>query len=131
SIVDSAPDSSCSGSELSRVLRASGGVRPYTWQLVTAPDGVQLSSQSGSEVQLTGVPDESGSIVVELDDGEGNVSSLELEVYESPRLLGALAALCAGQAYAAPLLASGGNSQDYVWSAQLVPTAGAPRSLAE
>src|SRR4029079_18447570 len=65
------------------------------------------------------------------DDGEGNVSSLELEVYESPRLLGSLPALCAGQAYAAPLLASGANSQDYVWSAQLVPTAGAPRSLAE
>jgi len=130
--LDSAtPGSSCSGIELRQALRASGGVSPYTWQLVTAPEGVQLTSESGSEVQLAGVPDESGSIVVELDDGEGNVSSLELEVYESPRLLGSLPALCAGQAYAAPLLASGGNSQDYVWSAQLVPAAGPARSLAE
>lgn len=122
----------CSGTELHPALRASGGVSPYAWQLVTAPEGVGLSSESGSEVQLAGVPEEPGSIVVALEDGAGNVSSLELEVYDSPRLRGSsLPALCAGQAYAAPLLASGGDSEDYVWSAQLAAGAGSPRSLAE
>jgi hypothetical protein len=129
--VDSMPPGLCSGSELHPALRASGGVSPYAWQLVTAPEGVALSSESGSEVQLAGVPQESGSIVVALEDGAGDVSSLVLEVFESPRLIGSLPALCAGQAYAAPLLASGGNSDDYVWSAQLVPAAGSPGSLAE
>jgi hypothetical protein len=127
-----APGSSCSGAELSRTLRASGGESPYTWRIVTAPEGIELSAGSGDEVQLAGVPDEPGSIIIEIEDGPGNVSSLELEVFESPRLLGSqLPALCAGQAYAAPLLASGGNSADYVWSAQLEPAAGLPRGLAE
>jgi hypothetical protein len=123
--------SACSGAELSRALRARGGVRPYAWRIVTAPEGLQLSAQSGDEVQLVGVPDEPGSIVVEIEDGLGSVSSLELEVYESPRLLAAqLPVLCAGQAYTAPLLASGGDSADYVWSAQ--PASAVPtRSLAE
>jgi hypothetical protein len=119
--------SACSGVELRRALRASGGVSPHAWQLLAAPEGVQLSSLSGDEVQLVGVPEDPGSIVVELEDARGSVSSLQLEVYESPRLLESqLPALCAGQAYAAPLLASGGDSASYVWSAQLAPSLPGP-----
>jgi hypothetical protein len=129
----SAPQGSCSGAPLSRLLQASGGVGPYTWRIVQAPPGLQLSGENGVEVELEGEPGEPGSVIVELEDSAGSTTrSQELRVYESPRVATEqLPSLCAGEPYSAVLLASGGNPDEYVWSAELVPAPGQPGSLAE
>jgi hypothetical protein len=135
-IVETADALGCTGSELSLPLRASGGVGPYAWHLVHAPPGVRLSSgagESGADVALQGVPSEAGAVVVELEDSAGNlVRSAQHAVWESPRIeTDHLPSICTDEPYRAALLATGGRTGAYLWSAELVPAPGLPDSLAE
>jgi hypothetical protein len=127
------PASACSDVALARPLQASGGRAPYAWRILQAPPGLQLSGASGAEVTLEGVPVEPGTVIVELQDSAGATARSEaLSVHESPRVTSAqLPSVCAGQPYSAVLLASGGNADEYGWSAEIVPAVGLPRSLAE
>jgi hypothetical protein len=124
-----APDSACTGSELSVSWRASGGVRPYTWRLLRAPEGLQPSAESGDEFDVGGLPSEPGALQVELVDAAGDSATSEVfSVYETPEVeTRELPALCLGAGYSAQLAARGGSAEDYVWSAALV--AGAPGTL--
>lgn len=125
--------SGCSGEPLSVQLQASGGVSPYAWRLLQAPPGVRLSDAAGAEVELEGRPSEAGSVIVELEDSAGsNVRSAEHVISESPRIaIEHLPSICTGEPYRAALLATGGHSAAYVWSAELVPAPGLPGSLEE
>jgi hypothetical protein len=128
--VSSGTESACTDAELRRTLRASGGVGPYLWHLIQAPPGVELSVGDGTEREVIGVPSEPGTLLVEVEDASGQrVQSEPLVVYESPRILTqSLPVVCAGAGYAAPLLAEGGQQEQYVWSARVRAESGASSS---
>jgi WD40 repeat protein len=123
----------CTGVELTRSLRARDGVGPFEWRVLGAPAGVEVSGVDSDTLVVTGVPTEPGALEVELEDASGAVArSAELLVYESPQIANpALPAVCSGEPYEVQLVASGGLSDGYVWSAELVPEARLPESLGE
>jgi len=138
----SGAESACTGSELRRTFRVSGGVGPYLWRVVQAPSGVQASESAGAEssgsaastaFEVFGVPGEPGPLLVEVEDAAGQrATSAAVLVYESPRIVSErLPVLCVGAGYAAPLLAEGGQPDEYVWSARVPPESGSPERLAE
>jgi WD40 repeat protein len=131
-IVDVAPGESCTGVELSRSLRASGGTSPHAWRLLDAPPGVWLSDASGETSSLSGVADEPGLVRVALEDAAGDVAIAEVAfVHQTPEVeTPSLPVYCAGASYAAELLAGGGDG-DYTWSAELLSGSGQPGTLAE
>jgi WD40 repeat protein len=112
---------SCTGAELGRSLRVSGGVGPFTWRVLRAPAGVEFSGLDTETLVVSGVATEPGALEVELEDGAGSlVHSSELVVFESPRIANqALPAVCSGEPYEVQLVASGGVPDEYVWSAEL------------
>jgi len=116
----------CTGADLSPAWRASGGEGPYTWRLAEAPPGVQPSEATGAEFRVTGVPTESGTLLVELADSTGNtVQADALVVYESPQITDVdLPPICSGKAYAVSLVARGGQPDEYVWSGELLTDEG-------
>lgn len=128
-----ASEGACSGAELRHTLRASGGVGPYTWRLAEAPAGVQTAEATGAELEVTGVPTDSGTLIVELEDSTGKtVQSDPLVVYESPHIADlSLPPICSGEAYSISLVAAGGQPGEYVWSAELLTDAGLGVSLDE
>jgi hypothetical protein len=129
---DPSTESSCTGIELSRTLRAAGGTGPYAWRLLDAPPGIGLSGASGEAVSLSGVPSAPGRVLVELEDDAGWWVESELTtVFETPEVESlSLPAYCAGALYSTELFALGGDGE-HVWSAVLVPVSGQPGSLAE
>jgi hypothetical protein len=127
----SASPVSCSGAELARRLRASGGVGPYTWRVLEAPAGVEPTELAADFLELTGIPTESGPLTVELEDADGTIArSSGLEVFEGPRIENpGLPPVCSGEAYEVQLLAAGGQANAYVWSTELEPGPGLPDTL--
>jgi WD40 repeat protein len=123
----------CTGYELGLALRASGGLGPFRWRVTRAPAGVDLAEASGDEFELTGVPAESGSVLIELEDASGAiVHSEELLVYDSPEIVTQrLPAICSGEPYAMQLAARGGEPDEYVWSAAWVDAGDLPGTLDE
>ncbi|HTV19398.1 MAG TPA: hypothetical protein VMG12_12020, partial [Polyangiaceae bacterium] len=127
-----AEPSACTGVELAGVLRASGGEGPYRWTIVEAPPGAEASVASADELALGGVPSEPGVLVIELEDATGTTERTELIVHARPAVaLDALPAMCAGEGYGVELLATGGEPDDYVWSAALASSDGDPPTLEE
>lgn len=125
-------ESACTGLELSRALSAGGGTGPYSWRLLEAPTGIELSRASGGTVLLVGRTGEPGAVRVELEDAAGQIARAEVAfVHQVPEIETlSLPAYCAGGSYAAELVAGGGVG-DYTWSAELIPSAGQPSTLAE
>jgi hypothetical protein len=132
SVVVGSVESACSGEAFEQRLRASGGEPPYAWRLVEAPAGVD-GVVDGGELELSGVSNESGSVLVEVRDAAGQAAQAEaLVIRERPQITTErLPALCADAAYAALLEASGGDSDAYAWSAALVSGEELPATLAE
>jgi WD40 repeat protein len=131
-IVDaSSSRTSCTGAELERSLRASGGVGPYTWRVLQAPAGVEHSDVAADLLELTGVATEPGVVEVELEDAAGTIARFgELVVYETPQIANqSLPAVCSGEPYEVQLIAAGGQSDAYVWSVELAAGAGLPDTL--
>jgi WD40 repeat protein len=133
SAADPATSAACTGVELTRALSAREGVPPFEWRVLQAPPGVEVSGVDTDTLLVTGVPTEPGTLEVELEDASGAIArSGNLVVYEGPRIVNpALPAVCSGEPYEVQLVASGGQPDEYVWSAELVPEAGLPQTLAE
>jgi hypothetical protein len=131
--VSTSERAACTGHELRRALQASGGVGPFRWHVIRAPAGVEPAEATGDELELTGVPSEPGTVLVELEDATGAIAhSDELVVYDSPQIVTQrLPAICSGEPYAMELAASGGEPGEYVWSAAWVDDAGLTGALAE
>jgi hypothetical protein len=131
--VSASERAACTGYELGWALRASGGLGPFRWRVTRAPAGVEPAEASGAEFELTGVPSEPGTVLIELEDATGAIArSDELVVYDSPQIVTQrLPAICSGEPYAMQLAASGGEPGEYVWSAAWVDDAGLPGKLDE
>lgn len=117
------PFAGCSGQDVSRSLRVTGGVPPYVWDLSANDCAVALESEDGQTNVLRGAPPQAGTceIIVGVTAGDQTrvEARLSLEVSEAPRVTTEiLPPACASQEVSFPLMAEGGDSSRYTFQVE-------------
>ena len=110
----------------SEAVEASGGTEPYTWEVTSGslPDGLSLSATTGSSINISGTPEESGtsSFTIKVTDSSdpavSDTKSLSITIYDTVTISTIVLRPGAEDMefeYSQTLEASGGSG-DYTWT---------------
>jgi hypothetical protein len=126
--VSALPAFLCTGADLDMALAVTGGRDPYTWMLVDAPEGLDLSS-NGAQATLTGTFDAPGTypvtVVVTDESGQREQQELAIDVRPTPSVsVESIPSICPNEIYSVPLESEGGDPRYEVWSTDLSEATG-------
>lgn len=117
------------GAAYSSAVQASGGRGPYTWTLVDAPPGLELSSDGSPQATLRGIAGNEGTftVTIRIEDADGRREEVQLPLVIAPSnqplgldpIPAVNAEACA--AFRVDLSARDGSRFDYQWGLEDAP----------